>query len=92
MKINYSKVTSKEEAYAAAKEAITPELIDRFKVKADINYNDANSVVSAKGKGFGLDIEFYENECEIKLDLSFMLKPLKSKILEGIEKQVKRIV
>jgi len=92
MKISYNKVTSKEEAYSAAKAAITPDLIDRFKVKADINYDDSNSIVSAKGKGFGLDIKFYESECEINLDLSFMLKPLKSKIIEGIEKQVKRIV
>lgn len=92
MKINYQKVTTKEQAYTAAKSAITPELIDRFKVKADINYDDSNSVVSAKGKGFTLNISFYESECEIDLDLSFMLKPLKSKILEGIEKQVKRII
>lgn len=92
MKINYDKVTTKEEAYTAAKAAITPELIDRFKVKAEINYDDANSIVSAKGKGFALNISFYDTECEIDLDLSFMLKPIKSKILEGIEKQVKRIV
>tara|TARA_B100001971_G_C18268036_1_gene596530 strand:+ start:106173 stop:106451 length:279 start_codon:yes stop_codon:yes gene_type:complete len=92
MKISYEKVTNKEEAYTAAKSAITPDLIDRFKVKADINYDDANSVVSAKGKGFDLSIQFYETECEVKLDLSFMLKPLRSKIEEGIQKQVKRIV
>jgi hypothetical protein len=92
MRINYEKVTTKEEAYAKAKEAITPELIDRFKVKADVNYDDANSTVSANGKGFKLDIIFHEKECEIGLDLSFMLKPIRGKILEGIEKQVKRIV
>lgn len=92
MKISYEKVTSKNEAYTAAKAAITPELIDRFKVKADVNYDDGNSIVSAKGKGFELKIQFFDTECEINLDLSFMLKPLRGKIEEGIEKQVKRIV
>lgn len=92
MKISYEKVTNKEEAYTAAKGAITPELIERFKVKADINYDDNNSIVSAKGKGFELKIQFHETECEFSLDLSFMLKPLRGKIEEGIMKQVKRIV
>ena len=92
MKISYEKVTTKDEAYTAAKGAITPELIERFKVKADINYDDANSVVNAKGKGFELTIKFFETECEFTLDLSFMLKPLRAKIEEGVMKQVKRIV
>lgn len=92
MKVNYEQVVNQEDAYNAAKKAITPELIDRFKVKADISYDDTNKIVKAKGKGFDLNIQFNQSDCDINLDLSFLLKPLKSKVLETIEKQVKRIV
>ena len=88
--VNYSNTSNKEEAYAAVKSAITPELIAKFQVKADLDYTD--DYISAKGKGFELKIGFSESACEITCDLSFMLKPLKGKILEGVEKQLKRVV
>jgi len=92
LKIDYMNVTNKEEAYQAVKGAVTPELLAKWKVKADINYDDANHEVHAKGTGFGLTVNFDEKHCEVKLDLSFLLKPLKAKILEGLEKQFTRVV
>lgn len=88
--VDYNKVSNKDEAYNAVKEAVTPELLAKFQVKADINYH--NDKISAKGKGFKLDIFFNEETCSAKIDLSFLLKPLKGKVLEGIEKQLNRII
>ena len=37
-------------------------------------------------------IQFNDKEAVVKVDLSFLLKPLKGKILETIEKQIKKVV
>lgn len=90
--IQYDKTSNKEEAYEAVKKAITPETIAKFKVSADLNYKDADKKILAKGKGFELKIDFMDDQLSIDLSLSFMLKPFKTKIIEGLEKQLVRIV
>jgi hypothetical protein len=90
LKLNYSNVTTKDEAYNAVKKAVTPEMLEKWQVKADISYNDFNVV--AKGKGFELNIDFLDEYCEVKLTLSFLLKPLRKKIMAGIEKQFSRVI
>ena len=90
LKLNYSNVTTKEDAYNAVKAAVTPEMLEKWQVKADISYNDFNVV--AKGKGFELTIDFLDEYCEVKLTLSFLLKPLRKKIIAGIEKQFSRVI
>lgn len=91
-KVPYKKASSKEEAYETVKSAITPETIEKFKVNANLDYRDAEKKISAKGKGFDLDIDFLDDGVELELSLSFMLKPFKTKILEGLEKQLVRLV
>lgn len=88
--LKYANVTSKDEAYNAVKNAITPELLAKWQVKVDLEYGTDN--IAATGKGFKLRVDFKDTECVIKLDVSFLLKPLKGKILEGVEKQFKRVV
>ena len=90
LRIDYNQVTDANVAYAKVKEMITPEYIQKFQVKADIKYDDAGKKVTAKGSGFTLELCFLEKHCEVDLDLSFLLKPLKSKILEKIEGQIKK--
>lgn len=90
LKIDYKNVTNADDAYKKVKELITPEYIQKFQVKADIAYDDAKKTVSAKGSGFKLDLCFEEKHCDLDLDLSFLLKPLKGKILEKIEGQIKK--
>ncbi len=90
LKIEYKEITNADQAYNKIKSLITPEYIQKFQVKADIIYDDPGKKVTAKGSGFKLDLCFFEKHCELDLDLSFLLKPLKSKILEKIEGQIKR--
>lgn len=92
LKVNYSKVNDKAEAYKAVKEHITPELISKFKVNADIDYKDNEKKITAVGKGFELNIELLDSSVEATIKLSLLLRPLKGKILEGIEKQLKKVV
>lgn len=90
LKIPYTQVTSSSEAYNKARQVITPEYIEKFQVKTDLNYDEVAKKVIAKGSGFTLILSFLEDHCDLDLDLSFLLKPLKGKIMEKIEWQIKK--
>ena len=90
LKIPYANVANKDEAMKKVKGAITPEMLEKFKVKADITHDD--DCVAATGKGFDLKATFEEDHCAVKLELGFLFKPLKGKILEGLQKQFKKII
>lgn len=88
VKIDYKTVTGKDAAYAKVKSVITPEYTQKFQVKADVAYDDAKKIIKSTGKGFTLTLCFFDSHCEAELDLSIILKPLKSKILGKIEDQI----
>lgn len=92
LEVKYGKVTSQDEAWEAVKAHITPELIARFKVKANVDYNEANKSIKATGKGFELNIHLLDDRAKVDIKLSLLLKALKGKVLEGIEKQLNRVV
>ncbi len=92
LKVPYSKVTSKDQAYSVVKSAVTADLIAKFGVSADIKHDDAAKSMEAKGTGFTMKFNFHESELGVALDLSFLLKPLKSKVLEKVEREVKKVI
>ncbi len=91
IKVPYQNITDKKVAYDKACELI-PEVIAKFGVKAQVDKNDAECLMKAKGSGFEAKIHFLDNEAQVSVDLGFMLKPFKSKILETIEHQIKKVV
>lgn len=91
LKVPYSQITDKKQGYEQAKKLI-PEVIQKFGVSADVKNDDANTSLSAKGSGFEAKIEFRETEAVVNVDLGFLLKPFKGKILDTIEKQIKKVV
>ena len=91
LKIPYANITDKKKGYDEAKKRI-PEVIEKFGVKAEVQTDDANSTFSAKGSGFEAKIQFTDTEAIVNVDLGFLLKPFKGKILETIEKQIKKVV
>lgn len=90
LKVPYSKLSTKEEAYKEACSLITPEYIAKWKVKADISYDEANHKLKATGKGFTLELVFTDTDAQVKCDLSLMLKPFKKTVLETVEGKLKR--
>ena len=90
LKVPYNKVTTRQEAYQEARSVITPEYIAKWKVKADISYDDASTSIKAKGKGFSLDLEFTDHEARVSCDLSLMLRPFKKTVIETIEGKLKK--
>lgn len=91
LKVPYSNITDKKQGYESAKKLI-PDVIQKFGVKADVKNDDGTNTINAKGTGFDAKIQFTDTEATVKVDLSFLLKPLKGKILETIEKQIKKVV
>lgn len=90
LKVPYSKLSTKEEAYKEACSLITPEYIAKWKVKADIAYDEFNHKLKATGKGFTLELVFTDTDAQVKCDLSLMLKPFKKTVLETIEGKLQR--
>lgn len=92
IKIDYKQVENKDQAFDAFKENVTPEAIEKYQVKADFDYRKDQNKIQAKGKGFDFTVEFKEDHAALDLNLSFLLKPLKGKILDSLERQITRIL
>lgn len=92
MNIAYRKVENADQAFTLLKATVTDEYLSQFKVKADMIYNEASKLISAKGKGFELNMSLMANEAKIDLDLGMLLKPFKSKILSTLETKLKEIL
>ncbi len=92
LKLDYKKAKSKEEAYKKIKKEITPKLLAKYNVDADIIYDDENCSIRAKGDSFSFDLDCYDDGIRGDLSLGFLLRPFKGKVLESLEKKLKRIV
>ncbi len=91
LKVSYNQTSNKAEAYQAARNQITPEYIAKWNMKADISYNEPDSIV-AEGKGFTLSLNFTDSAVEVTCKLSLMLKPFKGKVLDTVENKLKKHV
>jgi Putative polyhydroxyalkanoic acid system protein (PHA_gran_rgn) len=91
IRVPYANITDKKAGYDQAKKLI-PEVIEKFGVSAELKTDDAATTLNAKGKGFDAKIQFLEKEAVVSVDLGLLLKPFKGKILETIEKQIKKVV
>lgn len=89
LKVAYNHTSNKEEAYQTAREQITPEYIAKWNMKADICYNEPNSII-ADGKGFTLTLKFTDSAVEVDCKLSFLLKAFKGKVLETVERKLQK--
>lgn len=92
LEIPYKKCLSKEEAFVKVKENITEETIGKFKVKAQMDYNQEEGRLYASGTGFDLYAEFGKTSVELTLKLSMLLRPMKSKVLEVLKKEFQKVL
>lgn len=90
--VNYTQAKDKADAFARAKAKITPEYVAKFQVKADIDYNEAAGVMTAKGKGFTLTLNFGQSSVDVGLDVSLLLRAFKGKIVDKIKRELERNV
>jgi hypothetical protein len=87
-KVSYKQCSTAADAYEKACAHITPEYIEKFQVKAEVTYDKPALGMQAKGKGFTLNLSFNDSGCEVSLDVSFLLKPIKGKVLDRIEREL----
>lgn len=90
LKINYKNVKNQDEAFLKVKSLITPEYIQKFQVKAKVVCDEATKIITASGSGFTLKLSLNDTSCDVDLELSLILRALKSKILEKIEYQISK--
>ncbi|MBC7538329.1 MAG: hypothetical protein H7281_05885 [Bacteriovorax sp.] len=90
LKIDYKTVNDRDAAYTKVKSVITPEYTQKFQVKADVAYDDVKKIIKSTGAGFTLTLCFFDTYCEADLELSIILRALKSKILTKIEDQISK--
>ncbi len=91
LKVPYANITDKKIGFDAAKKLI-PDVIAKLGVKTETKINESTNTIDAKGTGFSAMIQFTDTEALVKVDLNFLLKPLKGKILDTIERQLKKVV
>jgi hypothetical protein len=91
LKVPYVSGKNAKSCYEEAK-TVVPQALEKFGVKADVKQDDVNHTIKAKGSGFEAQITFADNEAQVKLELGFLLKPLKGKVLEALERQIKKVV
>lgn len=92
LSVAYQKASNSDEAFIIAEKEITPEYIAKFKVSPTIEYNKEERVIEAVGRGFTLTLVFTETECEVSIKLSFLLKALKGKVLDGVQRKLEKHV
>ena len=82
--IPYGKSKTAEEAYSIVREKV-PEVLSKWKITADITWEDSSRQVSAKGKGFAMDMKFEEGQVLAEVTLSFPLSVMKKTILPALK-------
>ena len=87
-KINYTTAKSGSEAFLKTKAFMTPEYLEKLQLQVDLSFDESKKIGVATGKGFTLTMKFFDTYCDVDLDLSFLLKPLRSKIMSKIEHQI----
>lgn len=90
LSVKYKQLSTAQEAYQEALKQITPEYINKWNLKADVTCDEPSKSMVAKGKGFDLTLKFLESECQVTLNLSFLLKPFKSNVLEQIQRKLEK--
>ena len=89
-RIEYKQTKSRDEAFKKVKAFITPEYLAKFQVKVDLVFDEAKKETVATGNGFTMVMKLFDTYCDVDLELSFLLRPLKSTILGKIEHQIEK--
>ncbi len=89
----YQNTSNGEDAFSMAMKALDrAERENVFPVKVDFKFDNEFRKIQGKGRGFEISLEFFDKELDLFLDLSFVLKPAKRKILSSIENELCKFI
>ena len=92
LEIPYQVANNRDEAFDLVKEKIDPSFLSQFKLKIKIEFNKEKGFIEGTGKGFKGSFIFQEDRCVVEISLSFLLKPLSSKISKGLEEGLRSLL
>jgi hypothetical protein len=92
LKVQYNKVEDPKDAYNLVKKNLDPQEWQAFGIEASITCQDRQRLICAEGSGFKLQIKFQQNEADLDLELSLLLKAFKKKIMQMIEQRLGEII
>ena len=90
--VKYSFASDASDAFNKVKSSLSSDLLERFGMKADIQFFPDQGKMCAKGKGFELNVDFGQSSLNIDLNLGFLLKPFHSKVISVLETEFKKVV
>ena len=87
----YRSSISCQDAFSSAINALErAERENVFPVKVNFRFDNQGMKIFGKGKGFEISLKFNEKDLDLFLDLSFLLKPAKGKIISSIENELSK--
>lgn len=94
LNVNYNKAGNAKEGFQLASEFLKSHKAKAmFPVTIDFSFIDGlNPRVIGKGKGFEVTLTFYDTDVTVTLDLAFLLKPMKGKIIDSLASEIKRVL
>ena len=91
-KVPYKSAENEKEAFLALKEKLDPDFLSQFKLKIEVELDEENLVIKGKAKGLDVSFQFCERECLVELSLSLFLRPLKTKIVKGLQEGLETLL
>ena len=92
LEIPYQVAKDGSEAFDLVKEKLDPSFLSQFKLKIKVEFNKEKGVIEGIGKGFKASFIFQEDRCLVEISLSFLLKPLSSKISKDLEDGLRNLL
>ena len=92
LEIPYRVAKNRDEAFDLVVEKLDPNFLSQFKIKIEIESNKEKRTVEGSGKGFKAFFHFQDEMCVVEIKLSFLLKPLSSKISKGLEEGLRSLL
>ena len=91
-RVPYKSVGNDKEAFLLLKEKLDPEFLSQFKLKIEVELDEESLLIKGKAKGFDVSFKFCERDCLVDLSLSLLLRPLKTKIVKGLQKGLEALL
>lgn len=95
LNLKYQHCTNADDAFqvvASTLEASKEKLVAQIKQKVQISYQQDTKQIFLLGSGFTLQVSFLPQQLEGDLELSLLLRPFRSKIIQAIEKEISKVV
>ena len=92
LEIPYQVANNGDEAFDLVKEKLDPSFLSQFKLKIKIEFDKEKGFIEGTGKGVKASFIFQEDRCVVEISLSFLLKPLSSKISKGLEDGLRNLL